>query len=128
MATQVAPIYPLYIRDGEGNIMIDKNGFTVYDFGDKNNAGLKRPFLPGANPFAANLLDTNNAEGNAMTATGFAEIRFLKDFKFTWTSGVNIDETGEMVSRILIMASMHHLTVSQVNRIPVRCRTTINSC
>ena len=93
LATQVAPIYPLYIRDGEGNIMIDKNGFTVYDFGDKDNAGLKRPFLPGANPFAANLLDTNNAEGNAMTATGFAEIRFLKDFKFTWTSGVNIDET-----------------------------------
>ena len=92
-ATQIAPIYPLYIRDGEGNIMKDKNGFTMYDFGNKDNAGLSRPFLSGSNAFAANLLDTNNAEGNAMTGTGFAEIRFLKDFKFTWTSGVAIDET-----------------------------------
>ena len=92
-ATQIAPIYPLYIRDGQGNIMTDSNGFTMYDFGNKDNAGLSRPFLSGSNPYAANLLDTNNNEGNAMTATGFAEIRFLKDFKFTWTSGVNIDET-----------------------------------
>ena len=73
--------------------MTDSNGFTMYDFGNKENAGLSRPFLSGSNPYAANLLDTNNNEGNAMTATGFAEIRFLKDFKFTWTSGVNIDET-----------------------------------
>ena len=92
-ATRIAPIYPLYVRDGQGNIMTDKNGFTVYDFGNKDNAGLSRPFLSGGNAFAANLLDTNNAEGNVMTATGFAEVRFLKDFKFTWTSGVAIDET-----------------------------------
>lgn len=92
-ATQIAPIYPLYIRDGQGNIMTDSNGLTMYDFGNGDNAGLSRPHLSGANPYAANLLDTNNNEGNAMTATGFAEIRFLKDFKFTWTSGVNVDET-----------------------------------
>ena len=92
-ATQIAPIYPLYIRDGQGNIMRDSNDFTMYDFGNRDNAGLTRPFLSGANPYASNLLDTNNNEGNAMTATGFAEIRFLKDFKFTWTSGVAIDET-----------------------------------
>ena len=91
-ATQIAPIYPLYIRDGQGNIMKDSNGFTMYDFGNKDNAGLSRPLLSGANPYAANLLDTNNNEGNAMTATGFAEIRFLKDFKFTWTSNVAVDE------------------------------------
>ena len=72
--------------------MKDSNGFTMYDFGNKDNAGLSRPLLSGANPYAANLLDTNNNEGNAMTATGFAEIRFLKDFKFTWTSNVAVDE------------------------------------
>ena len=92
-ATSVAPIYPLYIRDAEGNIMKDSNGNTMYDFGNGDNAGLSRPYLSGNNPYASNLLDTNNNEGNAMTATGFAEIRFLKDFKFTWTSGVALDET-----------------------------------
>ena len=78
--------------NSSGNIMKDSNGFTMYDFGNKDNAGLSRPLLSGANPYAANLLDTNNNEGNAMTATGFAEIRFLKDFKFTWTSNVAVDE------------------------------------
>ncbi len=92
-ATQVAPIYPLYVRDGQGNIMKDANGLTVYDFGSKDNAGLSRPFLSGGNPYASNILDTNFSEGNAMTATGFAEIRFLKDFKFTWTSGMAMAET-----------------------------------
>ena len=91
-ATTIAPIYPVYIRDGQGNIMTDKNGLTMYDYGDKTVNGLSRPILSGANPYSANLLDTNNSEGNAMTATGFAEVRFLKDFKFTWTSGVNIAE------------------------------------
>ena len=92
-ATQIAPIYPLYIRDGQGNIMTDANGLTMYDFGSKDNAGLSRPFLSGGNPYASNLFDTNYSEGNAMTATGFAEIRFLKDFKFTWTSGMAMAET-----------------------------------
>ena len=93
LATSVAPIYPLYIRDEQGNIMKDSNGFTMYDFGNGDNAGLQRPYLSGNNPYASNLLDTNNNEGNAVTGTAFAEIRFLKDFKFTWTSGVALDET-----------------------------------
>ena len=92
-ATGIAPIYPLFIRDGQGNIMKDDNGFLRYDYGDGKNAGFTRPFLPGGNAYSANLLDVNSSEGNAMSATGFAEIRFLKDFKFTWTSGVNVDET-----------------------------------
>lgn len=92
-ATRVAPIYPLYIRDGKGNIMVDKNGITMYDYGDKGNAGLGRPMLSGGNAYSANLLDTQNAEGNVITTTGFAEVRFLKDFKFTWTSGVNVLES-----------------------------------
>ena len=93
LATQVAPIYPLYIRDGQGNIRKDDNGFTVYDFGSKDNAGLTRPFLAGGNPYSTNRLDTDNYEGNAFTAQGFFEVKFLKDFKFTWNSGVTVDET-----------------------------------
>ena len=92
-ATQIAPIYPLYIRDGEGNILLDNNNFKRYDYGDGDNAGFKRPFLPGGNPYSSNQLDVNNYEGNAFNANGFGEFTFLKNFKFIWTSGVNIDET-----------------------------------
>ena len=95
-ATRIAPIYPLYIRDGQGNIMKDKNGYTMYDYGSAgpnySSYGLSRPFLNGGNAYASNMLDVNNPEGNAFNANAFAEIRFLKDFKFTWTSGVNVDE------------------------------------
>ena len=94
-ATRIAPIYPLYIRDGEGNIIRDANGFKMYDYGDAKTSimGLSRPFLPGGNPYSSNLLDINNAEGNAFTANANAEIKFLKNFKFTFASGVNVDET-----------------------------------
>ena len=91
-ATQVAPIYPLYIREGQGNIILDNNGFKRYDYGDGENAGLERPFLPGGNPYSSNLLDINNSEGNAFNGNAFAQITFLKNFKFLWTSNVDLTE------------------------------------
>ena len=89
-ASTIAPIYPVYIRDGEGNIMTDKNGFTRYDFGVRDNAGLSRPVLSQANPYFANQVDVNSSEGHTFNVNGFAEITFLKNFKFTWKSGANI--------------------------------------
>ena len=91
-ATQVAPIYPLYLRDGKGNIIKDERGMERYDYGDGENAGLERPFLPGGNPYSSNLLDVNNSEGNALNSNAFAEITFLKNFKFLWTSSVDLTE------------------------------------
>ena len=91
--TMMAPIYPLYMRDGEGKIMKDANGITRYDYGDGENAGLKRPYLGQSNALSSNILDVHNSEGNVINAVGFAEIRFLKDFKFTTTNSVMLDET-----------------------------------
>lgn len=121
-ATQVAPIYPLYMRDGNGQIMIDGNGYQRYDYGDGTNGGGKRPFLSGSNAYSANMLDVNNSEGNAINAFGFVEVRFLKDFKFTWNSGVNVDETrstgvtnpyyGQYASSNGIASKAHSRTLS----------------
>ncbi len=93
IATQVAPIYPLYLRDGNGNIMHDSNGFIWYDFGQGENAGMGRPVFFGSNAIAESQLNTNNYEGNSINATGFFEVRFLKDFKFTSTNSAYVDET-----------------------------------
>ncbi len=95
IASYIAPIYPFYMRNGQGQIMTDQYGNTMYDYGAGANAGLVRPFLSNANAYAANKMDENNAEGNAIMASGFAEIRFLKDFKFSWNSSVNLDETRQ---------------------------------
>ena len=89
----IAPIYPLYIRDAQGQIMYDSYGYKRYDWGDKSNAGMERPSLARANPFQLLELDKNQSEGNAFNTTAFAEISFLKDFKFTFNMGFSVDET-----------------------------------
>lgn len=73
--------------------MQDSNGITRYDYGDGLNGGAIRPFLSNSNAISGNLLDKNYAEGNAINAVGFFEIRFLKDFKFTSTNSVNVAES-----------------------------------
>ncbi len=89
----LAPIYPLYVRDAQGNIMKDSNGNTMYDYGDGMNLGLpSRPVFSQANPLSQNILDVSKYNGNAMTASGYAEIRFLRDFKFTTNNSVNLYE------------------------------------
>lgn len=91
--TTVAPIYPLYIRDAEGNIMYNSSAkIKSYDYGYKDNAGLLRPYMSQANPLSDSYLNVNNSEGNTFNAMGSAEVRFLKDFKFTSTNSVFMTE------------------------------------
>ena len=91
--SRVAPIYPVYIRDGEGNIMIDKNGYQRYDYGAGDNAGLARPVMANGNPLSATMLDTNNSEGNALNGNGFAEFQIIDGLKVTINGSVSLDET-----------------------------------
>lgn len=94
MVKNMAPIYPLYIRDAAGNILQDsKTGLAMYDWGDGTVTGLTRPTMTGSNPIFANYFDKNENEGNSLDATGTAEIRFLEDFKFTSANTVMLDET-----------------------------------
>lgn len=86
--TTIAPIYPLYVRDGQGNILQDENG-NEYDYGKGNNAGLERSVLPNTNPLQTDRLNTNKTNGNSINASGFMDISFLNDFKFTLNLGVS---------------------------------------
>ena len=92
----VAPIYPLYIRDGKGNIMLNQTTkMNSYDYGDGTVIGLMRPIFQQSNPISDVQLETNNVEGNAFNAVGSAEVRFLKDFKFTSTNSTMVDESRQ---------------------------------
>ena len=96
-ASQTAPIYPVYVRDGQGNIMWDeKAGMVQYDYGNGMNAGLTRPLFSDFNGIGLNLLDKDKSSDNQLTATAFAEIRFLKDFKFTTNNNVNLLEVRSL--------------------------------
>ena len=92
-SAQMSPIYPVYIRDGSGRIMVDDNGYQMYDYGDKGNAGLTRPLLPGANGLQTSWLNKKKAEGNAFSGSGFVDISLYKGLKLTVNGSTNIDET-----------------------------------
>ena len=90
--SQMAPIYPLYLRNADGSIMIDENGITMRDYGNGMNAGLSRNFINDANPLQDNLLNTRNKEGNAFTLSGFADFTFMEGLTLTLNGTYNVDE------------------------------------
>ena len=76
-----APVYPVYLRDGNGKIMIDKWGEQMYDFAQ--NYGLNRAGGTGGNSIFGNKYTSNLTDGNSITLNGFADIKIYKDLTFT---------------------------------------------
>ena len=91
--TTVGPIYPLYIRDGEGNVMYNEDGIKLYDYGNGDNAGMERSLFTNSNALSESRLNKQESEGNAFNGTAYFDVTFLKDFKFTFNAGVSLDET-----------------------------------
>ena len=91
--SQIAPIYPLYLRDADKNVMVDDHGITMMDYGNGMNAGLSRPFLNDANALQDVLLNTRNYEGNAVYSNAFADITFMPGLVLTLNGTFNLNET-----------------------------------
>ena len=91
--SQMAPIYPIYIRTSDGKRKIDSNGFEMMDYGDGTNAGMARPFISDANPIMDSRLNTRNNEGNASSGNGFINLTFIPNLTITLNGTYNLDET-----------------------------------
>ena len=102
----MAPIYPVYIRDGEGNIMYEDNKaghgyygkeydekWPIYDTGDGRTWGLTRFSGSMSNPLQNIWLDEANSEGNAFSVNGYADFILYEGLKLTINGAVTIDET-----------------------------------
>ncbi|MCM1489281.1 MAG: TonB-dependent receptor [Muribaculum sp.] len=51
IANQIAPIYPMFVRDAEGQVVIDPlYGYPVYDYGDGSSTNFTRQFMSMSNP------------------------------------------------------------------------------
>ena len=88
-----APIYPVYVRDSEGNIMKDKYGWPIYDTGDGRYHGVMSASPSQSNPLQLIWLDESNSEGNAFSVNGFADFIITEGLKFTVNGAIAIDET-----------------------------------
>lgn len=95
-AYNIAPIYPLFIRDANGNIMYDQHGMR-YDYG-YNDVGLTRPVEPNGNSIQDDRLDISTNSSNAFNIQGFATIDFLKDFHLTVNGSVYVTENRSKVA------------------------------
>lgn len=90
--SQIAPIYPAYIRNADGSIKVDDNGIEMMDYGEGSNDGYSRQFMFNANPLQDVKLNTRNSEGNFMSANGFADINLYKGLKLTVNGTANVSE------------------------------------
>jgi TonB-linked SusC/RagA family outer membrane protein len=88
LSNMLAPIYPLYVRDQDGNIMKDDNGYTLYDYGDGKIVNAKRPFMSQSNPASALMLDTEVYSTDYFVGKWSAVAELYDGLKATATIGV----------------------------------------
>lgn len=88
---QMAPIYPLYIRDANGNIMTDSHGHR-YDYGSGDNAGCYRIVDQNGNNVQSDKLDLSKNVSNAFNIQGYADFTFLNNFRLTVNGSAYITE------------------------------------
>ncbi|MDR0834780.1 MAG: TonB-dependent receptor, partial [Candidatus Symbiothrix sp.] len=89
----VAPIYPVYEYDAQGNRLTDSQGDPLYDYGI--NMG-KRPYGANANPIAQQRNDIRKTTVDVLNAKAYAEFKFLKDFTLTVNASVDNFNTNQI--------------------------------
>ena len=95
--SQIAPIYPLWIRNADGTIYTDANNIAVMDYGNGAIArggfpGYARPFLSDANALQQVLLNTSYTEGNASTGNVAADFTLSPNLTLIVNATYNLDE------------------------------------
>ena len=85
----IAPIYPMYIRDAQGNIMKDARGKTMYDYGDGRVIPAVRSWMPGAQPASGIELDNSVDRVIDVSAKWFADIDIYDGLRFSANWGIN---------------------------------------
>jgi hypothetical protein len=81
----MGPIYPVYQRDVQGNILLDGSGDPMFDMGGGSSAyfwtGHVRPYAPNSNLIVTLPLDERSTALSSVSARVGGEITFLKNFK-----------------------------------------------
>ena len=75
----IAPIFPIYLYDENGGLMLDEKGNARYDFGSEYG----RPYSAEQNPLATAKENINKFMADNLSTRGYFEAKFLNDFKFT---------------------------------------------
>lgn len=88
----IAPIYPMYVRDGEKNKLYN-NGMLVYDYGNGEFPMLPKRYNSGANPLAQNIYDYHYYDVNILGLRSYVDFLLPYNFKLTFNVGYDTDNT-----------------------------------
>lgn len=106
----IAPIYPIYYRDANRNIMIDQWGEQMYDFAQNYN--LSRAGGVGGNAIFSNKYRFSETTANSILANGYADILLTKDLTLTVNGSAYTYDRRYTYST---SPFMDHYTVSATN-------------
>ena len=87
-ANIMGAIYPMYVRDAAGNIMVDNRGFQRYDYGSDTNFS-RDNVIPNANPLASYMLDMMRYAGDVISGKWSADIDIWGGIKAKINIGVD---------------------------------------
>ena len=96
----MAPIYPVYAYNPANptTFLTNEDGSKRYDFGNLTSLGLpSRPQNGGRHAVAETELNQNFFRRNVFGGRSYADITFLKDFRFTANVGVDLTNTNTII-------------------------------
>lgn len=78
----MAPIYPFFVRDADGNIVVDGNGYTVYDTGT-NTGQTRSGNAPKGNNAINVKIDDNKSSADVFSGSFFLTLTPVEGFNLT---------------------------------------------
>ena len=94
MADQIAPYYPMYVRNNDGQIRIDeRTGHKVYDYGNAKSTPYTRNWMNNSNPVGDLIYNTTEYLMDIFDGKWYAIITPLEGLTATGTIGYHLDHT-----------------------------------
>jgi len=88
----MAPIYPIFARDAQGNKIYNSDGSEAYDWGkgetiNPDGTTANRTYITNMNPYATTLLNDLTDYNKNVSVRTYASFDFLDGFNFTYNLG-----------------------------------------
>lgn len=94
VALSLAPIYPVYVRDAQGNILRDSyTGNPIYDYGNAEETAYARNFMAIANPVGDLIYMPREYLMDIFAGSWYATLTPIEGLSLTARYSLNVDNT-----------------------------------
>ena len=94
IANKIAPVYPMYVRNADGSIMMDTRfNRPVYDYGDGASTNCTRSFMSISNPASDLIYNTEEYLTDLFNGKWYVQLTPIEGLTVTGNVGLTIDNT-----------------------------------